>query len=505
MDPWPCTEIQAFLSVPSPAPGSTRVVRPAPGSAMQLELKQSLKLTQQLVITQQIQQAIRLLQLNHQELATEVQSELMENPALEEVPGSTLEDVPVAREEAKEPEEGGQDPGERIDWERFLEGYASGPRPGPGGTSDHEDLPPIEASLVRAPSLAEHLCWQMHLLSCTDPERAAAEVVIHNLDERGYLASSIESVAEQAGVDLESAEGALEIVQALDPVGCGSRDLAECLRVQARIVAPDDANLVRIIDHHLENIERRNYAAIARDLGIEVDDAVEYHRMIQKMEPTPARDFVDVEHQYITPDIFLFKVGDEWQIVLNEDGLPKLRVSRYYERVLRQAAASKKDRDYIRDRLQSAAFLIQSIHRRQRTIYRVTRSILERQKDFFDHGVDAMKPMVLRDVAEDIGVHESTVSRATTHKYLQCPFGIFELKYFFNAAINRVGGGDIASEAVKARVKGYIAREDPKEPLSDQALVEMLNEDGFQVARRTVAKYRDEQRILPSSRRRSMF
>ncbi|MBN1337474.1 MAG: RNA polymerase factor sigma-54 [Deltaproteobacteria bacterium] len=473
---------------------------------MQLELKQSLKLTQQLVLTQQVQQAIKLLQLTRQELVSEIQTELVENPALEELPESTLDEVQEVRTEvpAREAEDGGQDPAERIDWERFLEGYSSGPRPGPS-SADFEDLPPIEASLVRAPSLADHLCWQMHLLSCTDLERRAAEVIVHNLDERGYLGATIESVAEQAGVDLESAEGALEIVQSLDPVGCGSRDLKECLRVQARIVAPEDPLLVRIIDHHLEHIERRNYAAIARELDIEVEDAVEYHRMIQKMEPTPGRDFSDVEHQYITPDIHLFKVGDEWQIVLNEDGLPKLRVSPYYERILRQAAASKKDREYIRNRLQSAAFLIQSIHRRQRTIYRVTHSILERQKDFFEHGVDALKPMVLRDVAEDIGVHESTVSRATTNKYLQCPFGIFELKYFFNAAISRIGGGDVASETVKARIKGYIAREDPTAPLSDQTLVEMLREDGFQVARRTVAKYRDEQGILPSSRRRSMF
>ncbi len=473
---------------------------------MQLELKQSLKLSQQLVITQQIQQAIRLLQLNHQELVSEIQAEMEENPTLDEVPGSLLDTMQEGRPEIpqREAEDAGQDPAERIDWERFLEGYASGPRPGPA-SADFEELPPIESSLVRAPTLAEHLGWQMHLLSCTDPERAAAEVIVHSLDERGYLATTLESVAEQAGVDLESAEGALEIVQSLDPVGCGSRDLEECLLVQARIVAPEDPFLVRVIEHHLENIERRNYGAIARDLAIEVDDAVEYHRMIQKMEPTPGRDFVDVEHQYITPDIQIFKIGGEWQIILNEDGLPRLRVSPYYERVLRQAAASKKDRDYIRNRLQSAAFLIQSIHRRQRTIYRVTRSILERQKDFFEHGVSALKPMVLKDVAEDIGVHESTVSRATTRKYVQCPFGIFELKYFFNAAIARVGGGDVASEAVKARIKTYIAREDHRSPLSDQALVEMLQGDGFRVARRTVAKYRDEQGILPSSRRRSMF
>jgi RNA polymerase sigma-54 factor len=477
---------------------------------MLLELKQSLKLSQQLVITQQIQQAIKLLQLNHLELVSEVQQEMVENPTLEEVPGTSpdsaatteLRDaIPDDRAATQEP---GADGGDRIDWESFLSGYTSSPRTGPQ-TGAYEELPPIEASLVEAPTLADHLLWQLQMQSATDAEHAAARTIIHNLDHRGYLTVDLDAICEQAGVDMDAVEGAHEIVLSLDPLGCGARSLAECLRVQARVMAPEDPYLPEIIDHHLGNIEKRNYAAIARALGIEVEDAVEYHRMIQKLEPVPGRNFVSTEGQYITPDIYVFKLGDDWHIVLNEDGLPKLRVSPYYERLLRGGTTSREDRDYIKGRLQSAAFLIQSIHRRQRTIYKVMKSILDKQIDFFEHGVAALRPMVLRDVAEDIGVHESTVSRATTNKWVQCPQGVFELKFFFNAAIAKVGGGDVASEAVKSRIRQLISKEDPKEPLSDQALVDMLRAEGLKVARRTVAKYRDEQGILPSSRRKSVF
>jgi RNA polymerase sigma-54 factor len=477
---------------------------------MLLELKQSLKLTQQQVITQQIQQAIKLLQLTHLELVTEVQQEMVENPTLEEQPGTSPDPAVLSEmRDAQVPDrskeaESGADGGDKIDWDSFLAGYTSAPRTGPRA-GNFEDLPPIETNLVAADSLADHLMWQLQMQSATNDELAAARVIIHNLDHRGYLTVGLDAVAEQAGVDMDSVEGAQEIVLAMDPLGCGARDLAECLLVQVRLVNPEDPFLPQIVTRHLGNIEKRNYNAIARDLGIDLEDAIEYHRMIQKLEPIPGRNFVSTEGQYITPDIYVVKIGNEWHIVLNEDGLPKLRISPYYKRMLDSENATKEDRDYIKGRLQSAAFLIQSIHRRQRTIYRVVKSILDKQMDFFEHGVSRLKPMVLRDVAEDIGVHESTVSRATTNKYVQCPQGVLELKFFFNAAIPRVGGGDVASEAVKSRIRQLISKEDQKKPLSDQALVEVLRGEGLKVARRTVAKYRDEQGILPSSKRKSVF
>jgi len=477
---------------------------------MLLELKQSLKLSQQLVITQQIQQAIKLLQLTHLELVTEVQQEMVENPTLEEQPGTTT-DTAVSSEirDAQVPDrssdhEPGSDGGDKIDWESFLSGYTSGQRTGPRA-GNYEDLPPIEANMVRAESLADHLLWQLQMQSATDDEHAAARAIIHNLDHRGYLTTDLESIAQQIDVHMDSVEGALEIVLSLDPLGCGARGLSECLLIQVRLMNPEDPFLPEIVQRHLPNIEKRNYNAIAKDLGIDLEDAIEYHRMIQKLEPIPGRNFVSTDGQYITPDISVVKIGTEWHIVLNEDGLPKLRVSPYYERLLKGGNASKSDLDYVKGRIQSAAFLIQSIHRRQRTIYRVMKSILEKQMDFFEHGVSRLKPMVLRDVAEDIGVHESTVSRATTNKYVQCPQGVLELKFFFNAAIPKVGGGDVASEAVKSRIRQMISMENQKKPLSDQALVDLLRGEGLKVARRTVAKYRDEQGILPSSKRKSVF
>jgi RNA polymerase sigma-54 factor len=480
---------------------------------MALELKQGLKLSQQLVITQAIQQAIHLLQLNHQEIVEEIQNEMVENPTLEEIPGTSPDDAisegELAGLSTRVPEgddaEAPAGDGDKIDWERFLDGYSSNANASGGGSIGQDELPPIEANLVAPPSLADHLLWQLRMVNCTPFEERAARALIHNLDHRGYLTAAFESIAEQAQVDLDAVEGAQEIIQGFDPLGCGSRSLQECLLVQARVMAPEDPYLPRILLGHLDNIEKRNYQGIARDLGIEVEDAVEYHRMIQKMEPTPGRQFVDTSSQYITPDIYVFKMGDEWVIVQNEDGLPKLRVSPYYEQMLRNRSSSKQDREYIKTKLQSAAFLIQSIHKRQRTIYKVVKSILEKQSDFFEYGIDHLRPLVLRDVAEDIGVHESTVSRATTNKYLQCPQGIFELKFFFNAGISRVGGDDVASEMVKNRIKQLVGKENTQNPLSDQALVDLLHTEGLKVARRTVAKYRDELGILPSSRRRMMF
>jgi RNA polymerase sigma-54 factor len=256
----------------------------------------------------------------------------------------------------------------------------------------------------------------------------------------------------------------------------------------------------------LRDIERRNYAGIGRALGLHIEDVVEYHKMLQKLEPWPGRPFSRGEDHYVTPDIYVFKFGDEWQVVLNEDGLPKLRVSPYYLQMLRKGKAAKKDeREYIKNKLDAADFLIKSIYRRQKTIVLVMECILRRQRDFFDEGVDALRPMILRDVADEIDVSESTVSRVTTNKYVQCPAGLFELKYFFNSRIQRANAEDVASEAVRNKIKQFIAEENSRKPLSDQAIANLLAEADFKVARRTVAKYREAMGILPSPQRKQLF
>lgn len=477
---------------------------------MALDLRLDAKMTQSLVMSPRMQQAIKILQLNHMEMVGAIQEAVLENPTLEAVASETgsegefqlQEQAKKHESEAAEQQNGSADG--NIDWEKFLE--QMGDRKGPsslGGTI-HEDLPPIDANLTYGESLADHLQWQLAMLHMTADEQRAAEVIIHNLDHRGYLEASLEEVAETAEVEMEDAESALELVQGLDPIGCGARDLAECLRVQARAAFPEDDTFERILNGHLQNLERRNYQAIAKDLGLDVEDVIEYHRMIQEnLEPQPGRGYGHDEPRYITPDVFVDKHGDEWIILLNEEGVPDLKISSYYLKILR--GASKQDRQYLEDKLRGAQFLIKSINKRRKTIRRVMESILKFQRDFFETGVGHLRPLVLQDVASDVGVHMSTVSRVTTNKYVHTPHGIFELKYFFSAGVKQQSGEDMAAEAVKSRIKALVSQEEARKPLSDQQIADKLKKEGVRVARRTVAKYREAMGILPSSQRKQMF
>ncbi len=480
---------------------------------MALEIKQSLKLTQQLVLTPQLQQAIKLLQLSHLDLVETIQQEMMENPALEEIPGTESPELPDAQrkleqkaeeKQAENVEAANGHENSDTDWQKVLESYSASTFKTGTGVSRNDDLPPIEANLASSSSLMDHLLEQLGLVRCLDDERRAAEVIICNLDERGYLTIPLDVIADEMELDLDMVEGGQMVVQSLDPLGCGSSDLVQCLVIQARKVWPEDPFVVQIIQDHLGDFERRNYQGVARAMDLDVEDAIEYHKMLRDLEPRPARGYSDCEPRYITPDVYLFKISGEWQINLNEDGLPKLRISPYYAKVLR-GQGTKEDRAYVKGKLDSADFLIKSIYKRQGTIYKVVKSILERQLDFFERGIDHLRPMVLRDVADEIGVHESTVSRVTSNKYIQCPQGIFELKYFFNAGIQQVHGSEVAAESVKNRIKNLISAEDPKRPLSDAQLVKELRRYNIQCARRTVAKYREGMGILSSSKRKQLF
>lgn len=483
---------------------------------MALEIRQSQKLAQKLVLTQQLQQAIELLALNSQELLDAVNKELLENPALEEVPGSRDEEFSEAENalhreaaradaENKEQNNGQQEEG-GVDWNKVLEEHrkSDGSRQGASG-SRLDELPPIEASLASSHDLSDHLMWQLNLQSCTDAEFIAAEAIIHNLDHRGYLDCSVDEIRIETGTHTDAVEGALMIIRGFDPIGVASLDLVECLLVQAGHHWPEDEYFIELISNHLGDLERRDYTAIARAMGIHEEDVVEYHRMVKTLEPWPGRPFNDAPDRYIIPDISVEKVGDEWRIAQNDDGMPRLRVSAYYQKVLTDLSSSKDDKAYIKERLESADFLIKSIFKRQRTIHKVMECILNRQRGFFDGGAEFLKPLVLRDIADEIGVHESTVSRVTTNKYVQCSHGIFELKYFFNAGISRLHGEDVAAEAVRQKIKKLIAEEDSRKPLSDQKIVQLLVTENIKIARRTVAKYREGMGILPSSRRKQMF
>ena len=475
---------------------------------MALEMKVALKMTQQLVMTPQLQQAIKLLQLNHVELAEHIAEEMVENPALEETPDSqTTEDAPAAEPESPvdntDANEAVDPRGNEIDWERYLDQQSSSlPRGGVGPTIADE-LPPPETNLTHADTLAEHLMWQLQLTTMAPEMMQIAGQLIGNLDDDGYLQMTAEELAADMGLEAEAIEAALERVQQFDPLGVASRDLRECLLIQARVLHTDDRLLHQVIGDHLSDLERRNYQGIARTLGVGLARIAEAIRTIQEMDPRPGRAFSSSTPQYITPDVYVRKIGGEYVIQLNEDGLPRLRVSPYVRTVFK--GANRGDKEYLQERLRSAAWLIKSIHQRQRTIYRVVESIVNHQREFFDQGISHLKPMILRTVADDIEMHESTISRVTTNKYVHTPQGIYELKFFFNSGISRVHGEDVASEMVKDRIKKIIAEENPHKPYSDQAIVKILKKQNINIARRTVAKYREMLGILSSSRRKKII
>jgi len=363
-------------------------------------------------------------------------------------------------------------------------------------------LPSLEATLTRGTSLFDHLEWQLKLSHFTLEEDGIAMLIIGNLTPDGYLEDLLEDLAEEAGVTLELAESVLKRIQEFDPIGVAARSLEECLLIQARHIGADDDVVVGIITKHLANLEKKNYQAIAKDLGQPVEEIYEAAKVLKNFDPKPGREYTAEEPTYITPDVYVHKVGDKYFVVANDDGLPKLKISDFYRTAL---AGGAKAREYIQEKLRSAQWLIRSIQQRQRTIVRVTESILKFQREFFDKGTAHLKPLILRDVAEDIGMHESTVSRVTTNKYVHTPQGIYELKYFFNSGIARTDGEDLASEAVKLKIKQIIGSESPQNPHSDQRIVELLKDQNIEIARRTVAKYREQLRILSSSKRRQVF
>jgi len=483
---------------------------------MALEIRQQLKLSQQLVMTPQLQQAIKLLQLSRMELMDVVRTELEENPVLEEgqetpeEKSQAEEELSTETTEEAAPEslkevEGERDGVSDIDWKTYLESYSLG-----GSTADNyeedDDRPSFENLLTRKPSLADHLMWQLGLSRLEDRERMIAAEIIGNVDGDGYLQVSVEELSEQTGGSPEEIEKILAAVQEFDPPGVASRNLQECLLKQVEQLGLPDETVGKILRDHLNDLETRHYQVIARALQIPLDDVLAAAKFITGLDPRPGSQFGQEDVHYITPDIFVYKISDEYVVVLNDEGLPNLRINSFYRNALSGAEQlDEKAGEYIQEKLRGALWLIKSIHQRQRTIYRVTKSIVKFQRDFFDRGVDHLKPLVLRDVAEDIEMHESTVSRVTTNKYVQTPQGLFELKYFFNSSINTTGGDSVASESVKSKIKEIIASENSRKPFSDQKIVELLRGQGIDIARRTVTKYREMLGVGSSTQRKRLF
>lgn len=486
---------------------------------MGLETKLVQKLSQSLLMTPQLQQAIKLLQLGRLEYKEAIEKELLENPILEEVrePGdhgesTTPQNALIEGGESAEPQISAEHeaalkaPQGTVDWEAYIESFIdSRGSTSPGSYMDFDDRPPLEATVTRSETLQEYLVNQIRMADIPGPDQNVALQVIGNLDKNGYLCSTYEEIGKEAGCSVEDVQRVIEIFKGFDPPGVSARNLSECLLIQLENMGLGEALPARIVRDHLDKLERRKYDQIAKFEKVPVQEVYKAVTAIQSLEPRPGRQFADEATRYIIPDIYVQKVGGEYVITLNEEGLPRLRVSPYYLQLLRNNEhGSNPNRTYLNERLKAASWLIKSIHQRQQTIYKVSESIMKFQREFLDFGIEHLKPLVLKDVADDIGMHESTVSRVTTNKYVHTPQGVFELKFFFTSGI-KSAEGDLSSSSIKEKIKNIIAAEDQANPVSDQQIVEVLKKENIEIARRTVAKYREGLGILSSSKRKKLF
>ena len=479
---------------------------------MALEIRQSLKLTQTLIMTQKLQQAIKLLQLSRMELLDEIHQALEANPILEDTQSEDRVESPTDGENwtpsaesaaaEVEPKDDGESksPLDDWDWTNFFRDQEATP-----SFSEYEDreTPSFENLNAQKTSLKSHLTFQMRMAGLGEDDERIATLIIGNIDPQGYLQASLEEIAQELGEEPSRVEKVLQIVQSFDPTGVAARDLKECLLLQVMGQGIDDPLIINIINRHLTNLANRNYQAIARDLKVSVEDVLDANDEIAQLDPKPGRSFDMEDPAYINPDVFVQKIGDDYIITLNEDGLPKLRVSNFYLEALRHPEKlSDSARAYIQKHLDSALWFIRSIHQRQKTLYRVSESIVRFQTDFLDNGLSQLKPLTLRQVAEDVQMHESTISRVTTGKYMHTPQGLLDMKYFFNSGLNLALGDQIASESVKEKIRQIVHSENPENPLSDQEIADILRRDNVIIARRTVAKYRGMLGVLSSSKRK---
>jgi RNA polymerase sigma-54 factor len=474
---------------------------------MAIQLRQSLSLHQQLIMTPQLQQAIKLLQQSRLELLETIYQEMEVNPMLEEQALEETDEKKGPEVEAVEPERSTSEVTVKedmragdVDWDVYMSEYNTG-----WATSsfDGRETPTFESFTPSKTNLCEHLMWQFSMSDVSERQKEIGTHIIGNLDKDGYLQTSVEEIQEMTGHSLEEVLETLGLIQNFDPVGVAARDTRECLLIQARFQGLEGTIVERIILEHLDKLETKKYHQIAKALSVPLPEVISAINVITSLEPKPGRTYSDEETIYISPDIYVFKTGDDYEIILNEDGLPKLRISQYYRGILsRRDSLTDGTKEYIQEKIKSAAWLIKSIHQRQRTIYRVTESIVRFQRPFLDKGIAYLKPLVLRDVAEDIQMHESTISRVTTNKYVHTPQGVFELKYFFSSSINSLEGDCVASESVKEHIRTIIKSENGSKPYSDQEVADLLRNLNINVARRTVAKYRETMGILPSRKRK---
>src|SRR6478609_1240398 len=476
---------------------------------MAISQKLHTKLVQKLILTPSLQQAIKLLPMSTLELKDLLNQEMVENPMLEEI---SSEDTQVAEAQTSEekppekPEPQKTDTWDDQDYEYFFGDYLDdGYRP--RAPQEVKELPPIENTLSTSSSLADHLLWQLSMQTDDPLTREIGTAIVGNLDDDGSLVASLEELASMGPWPAADVERALRLVQSFDPTGVAARDLQECLLLQLRHLGLEGTPTDKIVTEHLRLLQNHQVPEIARKLGLSIEDLKEHIEIIKHLDPKPGSRYNPTQSQYVIPDVYVIKVEDQYVAVLNEDGLPQMRISPVYRRLLDKGAAENNDetRAYVKDKFRSALWLIKSVEQRQKTIHKVANSIINFQRDFLDHGIEHLRPLVLRDVANDIGMHESTVSRVVTNKYMHTPQGVFEMKYFFHSGIASSYGEAVSSVTIKQRIRKIIENEDPRKPLSDSKIVSILQREGLELARRTIAKYREELKIPTSNQRKVLY
>ncbi len=476
---------------------------------MGIQQKLHTKLVQKLILTPSLQQAIKLLPMSTLELSDLLNQEMVENPMLEEVPTEDLQPAETsAAPEKTEPDPQANKPEawDDQDYEYFFGEYLEdGYRP--RAPQEIKELPPIENTLSTSSSLSDHLAWQLRMQTSEPLMVEIGLAIVGNLDDDGYLVASFDELAAMGPWNVSDVDMALRLVQSFDPVGVAARDLQECLQIQIRHANLEGTPADRIVTDHLRLLQNHQVPEIARKLGLTIDELKEHIEVIRHLDPKPGSRYNPNQSQYVIPDVYVLKVEDEYVAVLNEDGLPQMRISPVYKRLLDKTAADNtaETRAYVKDKFKSALWLIKSVEQRQKTIQKVANSIINFQRDFLDHGIEHLRPLVLRDVANDISMHESTVSRVVTNKYMHTPQGVFEMKYFFHSGINSAYGESVSSVTIKQRIRKIIENEDPRKPLSDSKIVSMLQREGLDLARRTIAKYREELKIPTSNQRKVLY
>jgi RNA polymerase sigma-54 factor len=471
---------------------------------MALEQKLSVRMSQRLVMTPSLQQAIKLLQMSKLELVEEVQQELLENPVLEE---GQVEN-PSKEESAESEESKSEDPFDHIDYESYFQNVDSSYTP--RVPREHaEQLPAFENTLATPTNLADHLTWQLDMSTAEERGKEIGRAIIGNINDDGYLRATAAEIQQLGPYEQDEVEQTLALLQGFDPVGVGARDLIECLMLQLRHIGEEESAAATIVRSHMDKLQNRRFKELADALQLDMGDLKAEIEIIRGLDPRPGQKYKVTDSNYVVPDVYVVKVDDDYQILLNEEGLPRLRISPVYRRMVSRAGAAStpaEAKEYVRNKLRSAFRLIKSLEERQRTIFKVAQSIVKFQREFLDYGIERLRPLVLKDVADDIGMHESTVSRVVNNKYMHTHRGLFEMRFFFHSGIASThGGASVSSLTVKEHIRKIIGAEDSRRPLSDSAIVKILQREGLQIARRTVAKYREELKIPSSSSRKQVF